>query len=119
MTTGIIDHLDRDRGRKPSRAQRIIHGVASYGTAALAVGACTSGFIQYGNIFSLDKSMSKYDAHVILGLVSTAGFIGSIVSAKIDGKRSHSSSKNQYLHHTWVAAGSGAVMMFSIVVLYF
>ncbi|MBP7738098.1 MAG: hypothetical protein KA369_19130 [Spirochaetes bacterium] len=119
MTTGIIDRVDRERGRVPSHARQVVHSVASYGTAALAIGACTSGFVQYGNIFSLDKGMAKYNAHAILGIVSTTGFIGSIISAKIDRRNEHKSSRNNYVHHTWAGAGSGAVMMISLVVLCF
>ncbi len=121
MVTGILDHRDRDRGRKPPRAQQLIHAISSYGTAGLAIGACTSGFIQYGNVFRPDSWTPKHHAHVILGLVSTAGFIGSIVSAKADGRHARNASKRkgQYVHHTYVAASSGAVMMVSIVVMQF
>jgi hypothetical protein len=117
--TGAYDMTDRMDGRMPSLSRRLAHSIFSYTAAGLAIGACASGLVEYGNIFNSGEGFSRYNTHFVTGLVSTLGFVTAMVMARARMSYKGNTVEDAYEAHGYVAAGSGALMMLSVAVLKF
>jgi hypothetical protein len=117
--TGAFDMNDRGDGKMPSQGRRLTHAISSYTATGLAIGACTTGFIEYGNVYRSSDGFSRNNIHVVSGLVSTLGFVAAMLMARIRMGLKGNRVEDAYEAHGYVAAGSGAMMMLSIAVIKF
>ena len=70
-----------------SRCSRVrfdngFHKGAGTAAAALNVAACTTGFAEYGYFFDPGAGLPKYNIHIVLRTLATAGFVATGVNAE-------------------------------------
>lgn len=85
------------------------HKGAGNAAAALAVATCITGFTEYGHFFDMEEGMSKYNVHIVLATLATAGFVATAVDA----------NSNDDDGHAGLGIGSTVLMTIPIVVLHF
>jgi hypothetical protein len=85
-----------------------LHYGFAYSAAGAALITCVTGFLGYGNIFSLDRGlMADENIHVVLGVAGTIGLFASVAMADSGWESSHSGVGG---------AGAGS-MLISVVVM--
>lgn len=85
------------------------HKAAGGGAAVMALAACATGFYEYGHYFRMDEGISKYDIHIVLATLATAGFVVVAASAISDDDDGHAG----------IGVASTALMVVPIIILKF
>jgi hypothetical protein len=90
-----------------SGGNNMFHKGAGIATAAMAVAACTTGFIQYDNYFDIHKGLSAHNVHIVLGTLATIGFVTTAALALSSNDKGH----------VGIGVGSTALLVVPIVVI--
>jgi hypothetical protein len=88
-----------------SSSSKDVHKALGYSAAGAATLTCATGFIEYGDYFTMDDGMSKYNIHIAAGAAATAGFIITAVLGG-DGKS-----------HGGIGAASAVLMTVPVIIL--
>ena len=118
VATGGKIAADYESGDTPSSFVSSLHTGSSAAAAGLAIAACATGLLAYWNAFDPGNGITTVNSHIVLGLLATAGFIASMITAP-EGGDGAVLPEDDYAGHCVSARVSGVMMFASVIVIQF